>query len=127
MLPTNSPQLYIKLRWRTSSARDILRGTFAECACSICSDEQRCETIRQRLSDKLTVIGAEAGMHLVALLPRGVSDVEISLRATEMGISAMPLSSCYARPPLVGGLILGYGGTDARQIHDGIRRLAMCF
>lgn len=38
----------------------------------------------------------------------------------------MPLSSCYAQPPPVGGLILGYGGTDARQIHDGIRRLAMC-
>jgi GntR family transcriptional regulator/MocR family aminotransferase len=84
------------------------------------------EAIRQRLSDKLTVIGAEAGMHLVALLPRGVSDVAISLRAAEMGVSAMPLSSCYAKPPLVGGLILGYGGTDARQIHDGIRRLAMC-
>ena len=31
-----------------------------------------------------------------------------------------------AQPPLVGGLILGYGGTDARRIHDGIRRLAMC-
>jgi len=85
------------------------------------------ETIRQRLSDKLTVIGAEVGMHLVALLQRGVSDVAISLRAAEMGISAMPLSSCYAKPPLEGGLILGYGGSDARQIHDGIRRLARCF
>jgi len=84
------------------------------------------ETIRQRLSDKLTVIGAEAGMHLVTLLSRGVDDVAISLRAAEIGISAMPLSSCYAQSPLVGGLILGYGGTDARQIHDGIRRLAMC-
>jgi GntR family transcriptional regulator/MocR family aminotransferase len=84
-------------------------------------------TIRQRLKDKLTVIGAEAGMHMVALLPRGSSDVAISLRASEVGISAMPLSSCCVKPPLVGGLILGYGGTDARQIHDGIRRLAACF
>ena len=70
---------------------------------------------------------ASRNLHLVALLPRGLSDVAISLRAAEMGISAMPLSSCYTKPPLVGGLILGYGGTDARQIHDGIRRLAMCF
>jgi GntR family transcriptional regulator/MocR family aminotransferase len=84
------------------------------------------EAIHQRLNDKLTVIGAEAGMHLVALLPRGVSDVAVSVRAAAMGISAMPLSSCYAEPPRVGGLILGYGGTDGRQIHDGIRRLAMC-
>lgn len=74
----------------------------------------------------LLTIGAETGMHLVALLPRGVSDVAISLKAAEMGISATPWSSCYAKPPRVGGLILGYGGSDARQIHDGIRRLAMC-
>ena len=36
-----------------------------------------------------------------------------------MGISAMPLSSCYAKPPLRGGLILAYGGADVRQIRDG--------
>jgi GntR family transcriptional regulator/MocR family aminotransferase len=84
------------------------------------------EAINKRMGDKLEVIGAEAGMHLVALLQPGISDVTISRRAAEMGISAMPLSSCYAKPPLRGGLILGYGGTDARQVHDGIRRLTMC-
>ncbi len=83
------------------------------------------QAIHKRLGDDFEVIGAEAGMHLVALLPPGVSDVAISRRAAEMGISAMPLSSCYAKPPLRGGLILGYGGADARQIHDGIRRLKM--
>ncbi len=83
------------------------------------------EAIRKELGHQLEVIGAEAGMHLVALLPQGVSDVAISKRAAEMGISAMPLSSCYAKPPLRGGLILGYGGTDARQIRDGIHKLTM--
>jgi GntR family transcriptional regulator/MocR family aminotransferase len=82
--------------------------------------------IHKRMGDKLEVIGAEAGMHLVGLLPPSVDDVAISKRATEMGISAMPLSSCYAKPPVRGGLILGYGGTDARQIHEGIRKLIMC-
>jgi GntR family transcriptional regulator/MocR family aminotransferase len=82
--------------------------------------------IRKRMNDKLEIIGAEAGMHLVALLPPGASDVAISRRAAAMGLSAMPLSSCYAKTPERGGLILGYGGTDAWQIHDGIRRLAMC-
>jgi GntR family transcriptional regulator/MocR family aminotransferase len=83
------------------------------------------EAIHKRMGDDFEVIGAEAGMHLVALLPPGVSDVAISRRAAEMGISAMPLSSCYAKPPLRGGLILGYGGADTRQIHEGIRRLKM--
>jgi GntR family transcriptional regulator/MocR family aminotransferase len=83
------------------------------------------EAIHKRMGDSLEVIGAEAGMHLVALLPPGVSDVAISKRAADIGISAMPLSSCYANAPLRGGLILGYGGTDARQIHDGMRKLAV--
>jgi GntR family transcriptional regulator / MocR family aminotransferase len=83
------------------------------------------QAIHKQMGGDLEVIGAEAGMHLVALLPPGVSDVAISRRAAEMGISAMPLTSCYAKPPLRGGLILGYGGADARQIHDGIRRLRM--
>ena len=81
------------------------------------------EAIHKQRAHEFEVIGAEAGMHLVVLLPPGVSDVAISRRAAEMGISAMPLSSCYAKPPVRGGLILGYGGTDARQIHDGIRKL----
>jgi GntR family transcriptional regulator/MocR family aminotransferase len=84
------------------------------------------DALQERVDAKLEVIGAEAGMHLVALLPVGVSDVAISKRAAEMGISALPLSSCYAKPPLRGGLILGYGGTDATQIQNAARKLAMC-
>jgi hypothetical protein len=74
--------------------------------------------------DKLKVIGAEAGMHLRAMLPPGVSEVAISSRAAQIGISVIPLSSCSVKQRGRGGLILGYGGTDAWQIHDGIRRLA---
>ena len=81
------------------------------------------DAIRNQMRDKLEVIGAEAGMHLVALLPRGVSDVAVSKKAAEIGISAMPLSSCYLKSPARGGLIVGYGGTDSRQINEGIRKL----
>ncbi len=77
------------------------------------------------MGDMLEVIGAEAGMHLVALLPPGTDDVEVSRKAAQRGISAIPLSSCYLKPPARGGLILGYGGAHARQIHDGIRKLRM--
>jgi GntR family transcriptional regulator/MocR family aminotransferase len=83
------------------------------------------EAIDKQMGERLEVIGAEAGMHLVALLPPGVSDIAVSKKAAELGISAMPLSSCYAKPPARGGLILGYGGTDARQIHAGMRKLSM--
>ncbi len=81
--------------------------------------------IHIEMRDMIEVIGDEAGMHLVALLELGTDDVAVSTRAAERGICAMPLSSCYMRPPVRGGLILGYGGVNLHQIHDGIRELRM--
>jgi|SRR5580692_1354806 GntR family transcriptional regulator/MocR family aminotransferase len=80
-------------------------------------------SIRNQIGDIVEVIGAEAGMHLVALLPAGTDDVAISKHAAESGISAMPLSSCYLKPSKRAGLILGYGGVSPRQIQDGIHKL----
>jgi len=82
------------------------------------------EAIQQQIGDKLEIIGSEAGMHLVALLPLGVDDVAVARKAAKIGISAMPLSSCYLDQPVRSGLILGYGGTDPGQIRDGVRKLA---
>ncbi len=81
--------------------------------------------MRMLMRGRTEVIGAEAGMHLVALLQRGINDVEVSRKAAHRGISAMPLSVCYSKAPTRGGLILGYGGANAHQIHDGIRKLRM--
>jgi GntR family transcriptional regulator/MocR family aminotransferase len=83
------------------------------------------KAIRIQMGDMIELIGVEAGMHLVALLPLGTNDVGVSIKAARNGISAMPLSTCYLKPPVRGGLILGYGGANAHQIHDGIRKLRM--
>jgi len=83
------------------------------------------KAIQTQMADMIEVIGAEAGMHLVALLPPGTNDVAVSRKAAQKGVSAMPLSICYSKPPTRGGLILGYGGANAHQIHDGIRKLRM--
>ncbi len=81
--------------------------------------------IEIEMGDMTEVIGAEAGMHLVVLLPRGTNDVAVSRKAAQRGISAMPLSVCYSKAPTRDGMILGYGGANAHQIHDGIRKLRM--
>jgi GntR family transcriptional regulator / MocR family aminotransferase len=83
------------------------------------------EAIQKQAGERLEVIGAEAGMHLVALLRPAASDVAVARKAAQMGVSAMPLSACYSKPPVRGGLILGYGGTDSHQISDGIRKLRL--
>jgi GntR family transcriptional regulator / MocR family aminotransferase len=83
------------------------------------------KAIRDQMEGTLEVIGAEAGMHLAALLPPATSDIAVSKESARMGICAMPLSSCYMEAPARGGLVLGYGGASAHQIHDGIRKLRM--
>src|SRR5580700_3218650 len=82
--------------------------------------------IQNELGNLIEVIGTEAGMHLVALLRPGIDDVAVCRKAAKRGISAVPLSSCYAKTPKRGGLILGYGGTDPAQIREGARILATC-
>jgi GntR family transcriptional regulator / MocR family aminotransferase len=79
--------------------------------------------LRAQLGGTLDVEGADAGMHLVALLSAGVDDVAISRRAAREGIAALPLSTCYMGPSQRAGLVLGYGGANLRQIRDGVRRL----
>ena len=83
------------------------------------------KAIHIQMGDMFEVVGAEAGMHLAGLLPRGSNDVAVSRMAAQRGISVIPLSTCYLKPPTRGGLILGYGGTNAHQIHDGISKLRM--
>ena len=81
--------------------------------------------IQTEMGGMLEVIGAEAGLHLVALLPRGTDDVAVSKTAAQRGVSVIPLSSCYSQPSARGGLILGYGGTNLQQIHDGVAKLKL--
>ena len=85
------------------------------------------EAIATQIGDRLEVMGSDAGMHLVALLPPGVDDEAVARKAAKVGISARPLSRCYLNPPARGGLILGYGGANAHEIREGIRKLKTCF
>jgi GntR family transcriptional regulator / MocR family aminotransferase len=81
--------------------------------------------IESEMGRACEVMGAEAGMHLVVMLPPGVDDVAVSKSAASRGISATPLSTCYLGSAPKHGLILGYGGTDERQIRDGVSKLRM--
>ena len=74
---------------------------------------ERCRALVKAISiqmgNMIEIRGAQAGMHLAALLPPDVSDAAASRNAARHGISVMPLSICYLKPPTRGGLILGYG------------------
>jgi GntR family transcriptional regulator/MocR family aminotransferase len=78
----------------------------------------------RHLGPRLDIVSAEAGMHLVGLLKPGTDDEAVSRQAAGLGIAALPLSMCHLETPTRPGLILGYGGTDARAIEAGVRALA---
>jgi GntR family transcriptional regulator/MocR family aminotransferase len=84
------------------------------------------DAIRGAMPDRLEIIGSEAGMHLVALLPEGIDDNAVAKAAFDVGLSVIPLSSCCAVKPARGGLILGYGGVNEAQIRAGVAKLAAC-
>ena len=55
----------------------------------------------------------EAGLHLVAWLPKGVSDRALSATLAEHGIDAPALSSFALEPLKKGGLLFGYTSPEA--------------
>lgn len=80
------------------------------------------EGLRGALGRRMQVVGAEAGLHLVALCDRP-ADRSISQRAAREGLWVMPLSACYLGRPARNGLVLGYGGTSTTQMPRAVERL----
>lgn len=78
------------------------------------------EECRKQLGGLLEVEPADAGMHLVGWLPEGVSDLDVSKRASERGLKLSAVSEYYANKPARGGVILGYTAYDERQIREGV-------
>jgi GntR family transcriptional regulator / MocR family aminotransferase len=89
--------------------------------------QERQETLlraaRRELGALLEVGPCETGLHLMGWLGEGRDDRQASRAAARVGIDAVPLSSYCIERRERGGLLLGYGGTEARQIGDAVRRL----
>jgi GntR family transcriptional regulator/MocR family aminotransferase len=79
---------------------------------------------RRELDGLLEVCPCETGLHLMGWLPEGTNDRAASQAATAAGVDAPPLSSYCIQRYSRGGLLLGYAGSDTRQIRDGVRRLS---
>jgi GntR family transcriptional regulator / MocR family aminotransferase len=79
--------------------------------------------IEKRAGGLLTIVNADAGMHLTARLPKGFDDVEVVRLARARGISAIALSTCYAANSGDPGLVLGFGGIPEADIIRGVHTL----
>lgn len=78
---------------------------------------------KRELAGLLDVRPMDAGMHLIGELPAGVDDREVSRRAREVGVDALPLSAFATKAKMPPALLLGYAVVPERQITEGVRRL----
>jgi len=72
--------------------------------------------IAARAGGLLEVVGDDAGMFVLALLPPGVDDTEVVGRARQAGIKVSALSQCYIGQPARGGLQLDYANCNPKDI-----------
>ncbi len=90
--------------------------------------EERRDALRRALESELggllQLVGGEAGLHLAALLPDGIDDRAISIRAGRLGIEAPALADYSLSPRPRPGLVLGYGGVLPEEVPAGVERLA---
>jgi GntR family transcriptional regulator / MocR family aminotransferase len=83
------------------------------------------ELCHRHLAGLLEVEEADAGMQFVGWLPEGVDDQALAACLREHGIVAAPLSVHYlGEPPRRRGLVLGFGGSQERQMADAAKRMA---
>ncbi|MGH8318258.1 MAG: PLP-dependent aminotransferase family protein [Steroidobacteraceae bacterium] len=81
------------------------------------------EAVRAQADDVLEVVGDQAGLYVMALLPAGIDDVELAGTAKGMGIPVGSLSRCCFTPPERGGLMLTYGNVNAQEIPANVSAL----
>jgi GntR family transcriptional regulator/MocR family aminotransferase len=79
--------------------------------------------LEQHCSGLLSVHNSDAGLHVATLLHAGLDDVAVVRLMNERGLTATALSSCYAGSGRRSGLLLGFGGWDARRLREASRRL----
>ncbi len=81
------------------------------------------ENLRRRLGSRVEITGAEAGMHLSALL-KGISDRELVAGAARRNLWLVPLSPFYMGKAARLGFVLGFGSTPLEEIPAAVHTLA---
>lgn len=76
-----------------------------------------------RLGDVMEVDVPDGGMHLIAYLKDGRSDLEVEARAEAAGVSVRAISRLYRQVAPRSGLMLGFTGFPARAMAGGVARL----
>ena len=78
-------------------------------------------------SDRVTLLGANGGMQLLAQFPATGPDAQLVRRAAALGVGLSPASQCHLVPGPGQGFLLGFSALSPARIREGVRRLASLF
>jgi GntR family transcriptional regulator/MocR family aminotransferase len=81
------------------------------------------DAIQEEFSPALPIAGAEAGMNLTVILPKGFHDQELATRAARGRLWLQPLSPAYLGEAHRQGFVLGFASTPAQEMPSAVRRL----
>ncbi|WP_066390803.1 MocR-like pyridoxine biosynthesis transcription factor PdxR [Neobacillus mesonae] len=81
--------------------------------------------IKKHLGDKVNVIGANSGLHIVLKVKKKMAEEELIRLAMNVGVKVYPLSIYYheSDESLDSRVLLGFGGLSESEIDTGIRLL----
>jgi GntR family transcriptional regulator/MocR family aminotransferase len=82
------------------------------------------EALTLHLGQQVTILGENAGIHLMVRLHTALSDEEVVHRAALFGVGLVPAQPYYLGVGRKGEFIFGYAELNESQIQEGICRLA---
>ena len=83
------------------------------------------DALTQESDTRLDVIVPEAGMHLAAWLPAGISAQAVVHQATASGLHILPISQFSQRTLQRDGLVLGFASASPQDLRAGVKKLAL--
>lgn len=83
------------------------------------------EALRRELGDLLDVTVPEAGLHLAAWLPAGMSAHIATQQAAAHGLHLLPISHFSLRPLQRDGMLLGFASASPEELRAGVQTLAL--
>jgi hypothetical protein len=82
------------------------------------------KALSRELGELVEARPSDAGLHLVAWLPKYVNDRALARSAAERGVLVQPLSLFCLEARRPAGILLGFGGMKERQLRLAAQRLA---
>lgn len=82
------------------------------------------QALQNHFGDRVTILGEQAGIHVMVRFSTELEDTEIQQRAESMGIGLMPARPHYLKGGGAHEFVLGYGELEEDAIRVGVTKLA---